>query len=121
MKEKNKEVARPIYDRVIIKELGDMPTASALVAKWEPAKESSNTNYKVGEVIAVGKKCEEVQVGEIVSYNKFRTLDILIDNQALVQIRESDIMYVYENFDYSKIANKDTIFQAAKKTTTLGV
>jgi co-chaperonin GroES (HSP10) len=121
MEEKSKETARPLYDRVFIEELGDMPTKNSLLAQWDPNKDASDSSYKVGRVVANGLKCTEVNVNDVVAYNKFKTLEICIDTEVLQQIREQDIMYVYENFDYSKVSNKSTIFEAAKKTTTLGI
>lgn len=91
---------KPLHDRVVVKPLeAEQKTASGIVipdtAKEKPAQ---------GEVVAVGpgkvKHGEriplEVKIGDVVLYSKYSPQEVKVDNEALLILKEEDILAVVE-------------------------
>ena len=76
---------RPLHDRVIVKRLEEeRKTASGIVIPDTAAEKPDQ-----GEVMAVGK-------GKILEDGKVRALDVKVEGDELLVMREEDIMGIVE-------------------------
>ena len=82
---------KPIGERVIIRPSEvENTTAGGIIIPG-----SSNAPTK-GEVLAIGSKCEEVKVGDMVFFESFATKEIKADTEDLLVLKEEDITAIIE-------------------------
>lgn len=90
--------ARPVLDRIIIKQDESSETIGVLIAS-DTAKEKP----KSGTVLAVGTGAigydgkyikMMTKVGDKVVYGEFAGQDVVIDGEPLVIIKEGDLLYI---------------------------
>ncbi|WP_368622303.1 co-chaperone GroES [Paraburkholderia sp. BR13444] len=92
---------RPLYDRVIVKRLGqETRTASGIVIPDSAAEKPDQ-----GEILAVGpgrrgddgKRVEpDLQVGDRVLFGKYAGQAVKVDGDELLVLREEDIVAVVQ-------------------------
>lgn len=89
---------KPLFDRVVVKELPDKPEKLGNIILPEITKKP-----EISEVIALGcgeldgKKVNfEVKIGDKVIYNKFAGSEFKIDNETFTIIKEKDILAIIE-------------------------
>ena len=91
---------KPLFDRVVIKNLEAEKTSKGGIILTSSAKEKPQT----AEVLAVGpggmvdgkEVTMQVQVGQKVIYSKYAGTEVKIDGQELIIVRQSDILAVVE-------------------------
>ncbi len=91
---------KPLFDRVVIKNLEAEETSKGGIILTSSAKEKPQT----AEVLAVGpggmvdgkEVTMQVQVGQKVIYSKYAGTEVKIDGQELIIVRQSDILAVVE-------------------------
>ena len=91
---------KPLFDRVVIKNLEAEETSKGGIILTSSAKEKPQT----AEVLAVGpggmvdgkEVTMQVQVGQEVIYSKYAGTEVKIDGQELIIVRQSDILAVVE-------------------------
>jgi len=89
---------KPLFDRVVVKELPQKPDKIGNIILPEIAKRP-----EISEVVALGsgkidgKEVEfEVKIGDHVIYNKYSGSDFKIDNEIYTIIKEKDILAIIE-------------------------
>ncbi len=90
---------RPLYDRVVVRRVEEEATsAGGIVLPGSAAEKPSH-----GEVVAVGSgkalengetRAMSVKVGDTVLFGKFSGSEVKIDGEALLVMREDDILAV---------------------------
>ena len=91
---------KPLFDRVVIKNLEAEETSKGGIILTSSAKERPQT----AEVLAVGpgglvdgkEVSMQVQVGQKVIYSKYAGTEVKIDGQELIIVRQSDILAIVE-------------------------
>lgn len=91
---------KPLFDRVVIKNLEAEETSKGGIILTSSAKEKPQT----AEVLAVGpgglvdgkEVSMQVQVGQKVIYSKYAGTEVKIDGQELIIVRQSDILAIVE-------------------------
>ncbi len=91
---------KPLFDRVVIKNLEAEETSKGGIILTSNAKEKPQT----AEVLAVGpgglvdgkEVSMQVQVGQKVIYSKYAGTEVKIDGQELIIVRQSDILAIVE-------------------------
>ncbi len=78
------------------------PLADFVVAQQEEAKsktasglylpEQATEKPKTAKVIAVGKKCESVKVGDIILYKTYSTTEVKLGTEDYILVKEEDIL-----------------------------
>jgi chaperonin GroES len=81
---------KPLHDRIIVKPIPTESVTSSGLIIPDTAKEKPQK----GTVMAVGSKVEICQVNDIALYGKFAGIDIEIEGEAYLIMRESDIFAV---------------------------
>ncbi|MBE5757643.1 MAG: co-chaperone GroES [Clostridiales bacterium] len=89
---------KPLFDRVVVKELPEKPEKIGNIILPEIAKKP-----EISEVVALGVgKIDDknidftVKIGDHVIYNKFAGSEFKIDNQIYTIIKEKDILAIIE-------------------------
>jgi chaperonin GroES len=98
---------RPLYDRVIVKRIGQQrTTASGIVIPDSTAEKPEQ-----GEVIAVGsgkllqdgtQRPLQLKVGDQVLFGKYAGRTVKVDGDELLVMREEDVMGVFEHEQEAK-------------------
>ncbi|WP_102412077.1 co-chaperone GroES [Beduinella massiliensis] len=91
---------KPLFDRVVIKNLEAEETSKGGIILTSSAKEKPQT----AEVLAVGpgglvdgkEVSMQVKVGQKVIYSKYAGTEVKIDGQELIIVRQSDILAIVE-------------------------
>ena len=91
---------KPLFDRVVIKNLEAEETSKGGIILASSAKEKPQT----AEVLAVGpggvvdgkEVTMQVEVGQKVIYSKYAGTEVKIDGQELIIVRQSDILAVVD-------------------------
>jgi len=91
---------KPLGDRVVVKPIEELSKTKAGLYIPDTAKEKSHQ----GKVIAVGpgkiedgKQCEmTVKIGDIVLYKEYGGDDFKLDGDAVVILKEEDIIAIIE-------------------------
>ena len=91
---------KPLFDRVVIKNLESEETSKGGIILAGSAKEKPQT----AQVLAVGpggvvdgkEVTMQVQVGQKVIYSKYAGTEVKIDVEELIIVRQSDILAIVE-------------------------
>ena len=91
---------KPLFDRVVIKNLESEETSKGGIILAGSAKEKPQT----AQVLAVGpggvvdgkEVTMQVQVGQKVIYSKYAGTEVKIDGKELIIVRQSDILAIVE-------------------------
>ena len=91
---------KPLFDRVVIKNLESEETSKGGIILAGSAKEKPQT----AQVLAVGpggvvdgkEVTMQVQVGQKVIYSKYAGTEAKIDGEELIIVRQSDILAIVE-------------------------
>ena len=91
---------RPLFDRIVIKQVEEKMTTASGIVLPDSAKEKP----QMAEVIAVGpggvvdgkEIVMQVKVGDTVLYSKYAGNDFKIDGEELTVLRQSDVLAVVE-------------------------
>ena len=91
---------KPLFDRVVIKNVEAEETTKSGIILTSAAKEKP----QMAEVVAVGpggmvdgkEVAMQVKVVQKVIYSKYAGTEVKIDNQELILVRQSDILAVVE-------------------------
>ena len=91
---------KPLFDRVVIKNLEAEEPSKGGIILTSSAKEKPQT----AEVLAVGpgglvdgkEVSMQVKVGQKVIYSKYAGTEVKIDGQELIIVRQSDILAIVE-------------------------
>ncbi len=91
---------KPLFDRVVIKNLESEETSKGGIILAGSAKEKPQT----AQVLAVGpggvvdgkEVTMQVQVGQKVIYSKYAGTEVKIDGEELIIVRQSDILAIVE-------------------------
>ena len=91
---------KPLFDRVVIKNLESEETSKGGIILAGSAKEKPQT----AQVLAVGpggvvdgkEVTMQVQVGQKVIYSKYAGTEVKIDGQEIIIVRQSDILATVE-------------------------
>ena len=91
---------KPLFDRVVIKNLESEETSKGGIILAGSAKEKPQT----AQVLAVGPSgvvdgkevTMQVQVGQKVIYSKYAGTEVKIDGEELIIVRQSDILAIVE-------------------------
>ena len=91
---------KPLFDRVVIKNLETETTTKSGIVLPGTAKEKP----QMAEVLAVGpggvvdgKEVKmQVKAGQLVIYSKYAGTEVKIDGENLILVRQSDILAVVE-------------------------
>ena len=92
---------RPLFDRIVIKQVEEKLTTASGIVLPDSAKEKP----QMAEVIAVGpggivdgKEIQmQVKVGDTILYSKYAGSDFKIDGEELTVLRQSDVLAVVED------------------------
>jgi chaperonin GroES len=78
----------PLGDRVLVRpEEPEQKTASGILIPPKSQEESQQ-----GTIIAVGKECKDLKVGDIVLYSRYGTTKIKIQGEDLLLMRVDDML-----------------------------
>ena len=91
---------KPLFDRVVIKDVETEETTKSGIILTSAAKEKP----QMAEVLAVGPGGEvdgkqvtmQVKVGQKVIYSKYAGTEVKLDGQEMIIVRQSDILAVVE-------------------------
>ena len=91
---------KPLFDRVVIKNLESEETSKGGIILAGSAKEKPQT----AQVLAVGpggmvdgkEVTMQVKVGQKVIYSKYAGTEVKIDGEELIIVRQSDILAIVE-------------------------
>lgn len=92
---------RPLYDRIVVRRLEEERTTAGGIVIPDSAAEKPSR----GEIIAVGNgkptdngdlRALTVKVGDKVLFGKYSGTEVKVDGEALLVMREDDIMAVIE-------------------------
>ena len=85
---------KPLNKRVAIKfiEEDEKKTKSGIVIP-DTAKEEKPQQ---GEVVAVAADCEEVNIGDVIVYDKYAGNQVKVDNLEYVIVKSEDILAIVE-------------------------
>ena len=91
---------KPLFDRVVIKNVEAEETTKSGIILTSAAKEKP----QMAEVLAVGpggmvdgkEIAMQVKVGQKVIYSKYAGTEVKLDNEELILVRQSDILAVVE-------------------------
>ena len=91
---------KPLFDRVVIKNLESEETSKGGIILAGSAKEKPQT----AQVLAVGpggvvdgkEVTMQVQVGQKVIYSKYAGTEVKIDGEEMIIVRQSDILAIVE-------------------------
>jgi len=91
---------RPLFDRIVIKQVEEKITTASGIVLPDSAKEKP----QMAEVIAVGpggtidgkEIVMQVKVGDTILYSKYAGNDFKIDGEELTVLRQSDVLAVVE-------------------------
>ena len=92
---------KPLFDRIVIKQVEEKLTTASGIVLPDSAKEKP----LMAEVIAVGpggvidgkEIVMQVKVGEKILYSKYAGSDFKIDGEELTVLRQSDVLAVVED------------------------
>jgi len=81
---------KPIGERLVVKpSISETKTSSGIYIP-DSAKEKQNN----GEVIAIGKIEEEINIGDKVLYSKFSGTEIELDGEQYIILEKNDVLAV---------------------------
>ena len=91
---------KPLFDRVVIKNVEAEETTKSGIILTSAAKEQP----QMAEILAVGpggmvdgkEVAMQVKVGQKVIYSKYAGTEVKLDDQELILVRQSDILAVVE-------------------------
>ena len=94
-------VARPLYDRVIIKRVEGRDRTEGGLYIPENAKEKANEGLVVavgpGRVLKDGRRVEpQVKVGDRVLFGKYTAPEVRLDDEEVLILREDEVLAVVE-------------------------
>ena len=92
---------RPLFDRIVIKQVEEKLTTASGIVLPDSAKEKP----QMAEVIAVGpggmvdgkEIAMQVKVGDKILYSKYAGSDFKIDGEELTVLRQSDVLAIVED------------------------
>jgi chaperonin GroES len=99
IKERDNMKARPLHDRVVLKRIEETQTAKGGIIIPDTAKEKPMEGEVIsagpGKVMANGKRSPmEVKAGDRALFGKYAGMEIKIDDQEYVILREEEILAV---------------------------
>jgi chaperonin GroES len=80
----------PIDDRVLVKREEEATKTASGIYIPDSAKEKPQR----GEVKAVSKKVEEIEVGDTVVFSKYGAVDLVLDGEDFIVLKTEDILGV---------------------------
>ena len=104
----------PLRDNVLIKEVETEETSKGGIIIPKTVAEKERT-HKIGKILAVGKgkrinnvwQIPEVSKGEIVVFNLYAGLEVIIDGEKLRMLQESDIIAKFAVVNVPSSLNKN--------------
>ena len=87
-------IIKPLGKRILIKQTEqEEVTKSGIVLPGTASKEKPI----IGEVLAVGKKIEEVSVGDKVIFEKYAGTEVKLDKKEYIVVKIADVLAVVED------------------------
>ena len=80
---------KTVKDKIVVKVEIKEKTASGIIIS-----DSVNEKIQKGKVISIGNEVKEIVINDIVVFNKYSGVEIEIDDQKYIVLKDSDVFVV---------------------------